>query len=977
MGGVRPCFLAEDRKLRHICITSVAVMLRRVVLWLALVAAMAAVSVRVGAPQSPVYLFGRAAVTRLPSTPLMLAKKKKKKAPADAALKALDAWESSVPAPPGAAEEDNGMSSVVAMPVKKKKNKKGAMSAEAASALQALEAFESGAVAGMVPGMFPVAPEPIKKKNKKAQREALPEGALSMPLSGMAAPLPPAVTEAPLPRTQLTMAQKVAAIGSELSIGESLPIKAAIEATNEVMGLEAQGTMADQVAALADQLGLSFGAAETQPAAPPQAAPPQAPPPAAPIAKVVEEEAAEVVPAETAAAEEASEAAVAEESEPTIKLSKKKQGKKKDPESAEAAAEKAAAGTDASGRRGMGVRVQKFDEAPVGFAYLKLEKGELRFRNQDVLVDASWDVQTGQRVGLVGNNGAGKTTQLRILAGEIDLDGGNLIKSTKDLKVSFLRQEFREELREGRTLKAEMLSVFSEVHELQDAYNVAEAALAAAGEDATSMQSALDEMAELQAALDAADASSIEKRADRMIGAMGFASSDAELPVSAFSGGWKMRIGLGKALLQEPQVLLLDEPTNHMDLESVEWLERYLAEQTEQLALVIVSHDREFLDRVCTKVVETEYGTTYSYNGNYRDYLRQRDERLAKAMKVWDAQQKVIKELKGEIRKLEKLDSATASRNQKERQLKEMLEGGSEYIRKPYMAKAKFRFRFPPAPRCSLEVLELKEVTHGYGKSTLFKDIDLCIERGDRIAILGPNGAGKSTLLRLMMGSEEPRGGRSEIVAKNAVVQYFEQDQANVLPLESTVVQCLEDAASHTDLRYEQLRALLGKFMFKDEKVDDKLSTLSGGEKARVALCRMMITPANVLFLDEPTNHLDIAAKEVLEGAIQNFEGTVIIVSHDRFFISQTANTILALEDQELVVYDGDYKSYLEQNSDVAEKVENHYVDGLATIESAPRIELKPMENEIKTKKKKNFGGKGGPSGDKTKGIKNAKRIKL
>jgi len=779
------------------------------------------------------------------------------------------------------------------------------------------------------------------------------------------------------------MAQKVAAIAVELGLDEALPLKAKVDAANEAMGLQAEGIMADQVAALAEQLNLNFGLGEAvaEMAEKAEAAAPElAGEAAAKVSVVKEVEAAaavavvEVAEATTDAAETTFEAA-----EPAVRLSKKKQGKEKAPESAEAAAEKAAEGTDASGRRGMGVRVKKFDEAPVGFAYIQLAKGRLRFRNQDVLVDASWDAQTGQRVGLVGDNGSGKTTQLRVLAGELELDGGEIVKNSSDIKVAFLRQEFREELRDGRTLKAEMLSVFSEVNALEEDYAKAEAALSAAGTDADAMQAALEQMADLQTKLDVADAGSTERRVDRMIGSMGFTPADAELPVSAFSGGWKMRIGLGKALLQEPQVLLLDEPTNHMDLESVEWLERYLAEQTEKLALVIVSHDREFLDRVCTKVVETEYGVTYSYNGNYRVYLKQREERHAQEKKLWDAQQKEIKALKAQIRTLLKDQSSSASRNQKERQLKELLEGGSEHIRKPYTQGAKFRFRFPPAPRCSPEVLELAEVSHGYGKSTLFKDIDLVIDRGDRLAILGPNGAGKSTLLRLMMGTEAPRSGRAEIIASNAVVQYFEQDQANVLPLDSSVIKCLQDAASNTEMTYEQLRALVGKFMFKDQKVDDKISTLSGGEKARVALCRMMITPANVLFLDEPTNHLDITAKEVLEEAIQNFEGTVVIVSHDRFFISQTASTILALEDQELVVYDGDYKSYLEQNSDIAQKVESHYMEsdyikGRATIQSAPKIELKPMDEEKQTKKKKSFGGKG-PSGNLTKGIKNAKRM--
>jgi len=746
------------------------------------------------------------------------------------------------------------------------------------------------------------------------------------------------------------------------------------------MGISGAGPLLVQADELVNQLGLSLGATAAAAAAAPPPAVPSTPPPPPPL--VAEEPAPAAAEEEAAdAAEEAVEAAAVEEAadepaEPAVRLSKKKQGKAKpaaDDEAAAAAA--AAAGTDTSGRRGMGSRIERFEGAEPGFAYLKMSGGQLRFRNQDVLTDASWDVQTGQRVGLVGNNGAGKTTQLRVLAGELELDSGEIVKSSADIKVAFLRQEFREELRDDRSLRDEMLSVFSEVLSLRARYDEAEAALAAAGEDADAMQGALDTMAELQAQLDASDAGAIEKRAERMMSAMGFSPSDAELPVTAFSGGWKMRIGLGKALLQEPQVLLLDEPTNHMDLDSVEWLEGYLREQTSKLALVLVSHDREFLDRVCTKMVETEYGVTHSYPGNYRSFLKLKSERVRLATAAWEAQQKEIKALKADISRLRNNEAAAATVRAKERALAELQPGGEKHMPKPFTARARFGFRFPPAPRCSKELIELEGVEHGYGGSTLFSDVDLCIERGDRIAIIGPNGAGKSTLLRLILGTETPRRGRAEVVAPNAVTRYFEQDQANALPLDKTVLQTVQDASASTDHTYEELRALLGKFMFKGEKVKDKLSLLSGGEKARVALCRMLLEPSNLLLLDEPTNHLDIAAKEVLEEALQQFEGTVLMVSHDRFFISQTANTILAIEDGELVVYDGDYKSYLEQQGGVAEQVEGRYVPGGPKIQSAPQIELQPESGEQEKKKKKNFGGKGGPSGNKNKGIKNAKRM--
>jgi len=851
-----------------------------------------------------------------------------------------------------------------------KKKQKGKGPKEASAALAALDAWEAnagppGGGDEVDDGMAPV----VAKKGKK------PEKAVAAPAAATTAAAPVA-----------TLAEKVARIKQELGLDESLPLPAALKAANEAMGLEPEGVIAEQVSSLLLQLNIVM---EPAAAAPP---PPDAPPAAVPepkaaasekvvaeAAEVVQEEVQEQAPvvevpeepvAQVAEVQEVAEAQEVQE----VKLSKKKQGKAKK-EGASEEGDAKAAGRDTSGRRAAStVRVETFEGAAPGFAYVKMDGGKLRFRNQQVLRGVTWDVQTGQRVGLVGSNGAGKTTQLRVLAGELQLEEGEVVKSTSDLRTSFLRQEFREEMDQDASLREELTKAFSDVLQLQQRYTEAEESLASAGDDVEAMQAALDSMAELQTQLDNSDATAMERRVDKVMAAMGFAPTDAELPVSSFSGGWKMRIGLAKTLLQEPQVLLLDEPTNHMDLESVEWLENYLREQTEKLALVIVSHDREFLDRVCTKIVETNQGVAHSYNGNYRAFLTQKGEREALQMERYERQQKQIRALKNEISTLGApgMEGQAVTQRQKERQLKELDQGGADHVARPFVDKKKFSFRFPPAPRSGREVIAIDGVTHGYGATTLFRNVDLLIERGDRIAILGPNGAGKTTLLKLIMGIETPREGTAGVVGTNAEVHFFEQDQANVLPLDNTVLQTMESAARKTDLVYEQIRALLGKFMFKAEKVDDKLSTLSGGEKARVALCRMMMTPSNVLVLDEPTNHLDIGAKEVLEEAIQNFEGTVLMVSHDRYFVSQTANTILAVEGDQVVVYDGDYQAYMNEHEDTKEKVEGRYITGGQKIRSAPVIEFAPAEE--KQKKKKSFGGKGGPSGNKNKGVKNAKR---
>ena len=519
----------------------------------------------------------------------------------------------------------------------------------------------------------------------------------------------------------------------------------------------------------------------------------------------------------------------------------------------------------------------------------------------------------------------------------------------------------------------EVKSVYVEEAALEAELKAAEAAINGADAiepDDPAFNDALERYNDRLSACEAKGVFKLDPKVDRIIKEMEFSEGEAAAPVSSFSGGWKMRIGLAKMLLQEPDVLLLDEPTNHMDIASVEWLEAFLRAQS--MPMVIVSHDREFLDRVCTKIVETTQGVANSYNGNYRSFLDQKAELEALQMERYERQQKDIRALKNEISKLGAIEGQAVTARQKERQLKEIAEGGPDHVSRPFVDKKKFNFRFPPAPRSGKEVIAIDGVTHGYGATTLFRDVDLLIERGDRIAILGPNGAGKTTLLKLIMGFETPREGTAGVVGTNAEVHFFEQDQANALPMDNTVLQTMEDAGRKTDIVYEQIRALLGKFMFKAEKVDDKLSTLSGGEKARVALCRMMMTPSNVLVLDEPTNHLDIGAKEVLEEAIQNFEGTVLMVSHDRYFVSQTANTILAVEGDQVVVYDGDYKAYMEEHEDTKDKVEGRYITGLQKIRAAPVIEFKPAEE--KQKKKKSFGGKGGPSGNKNKGVKNAKR---
>jgi ATP-binding cassette, subfamily F, member 3 len=337
---------------------------------------------------------------------------------------------------------------------------------------------------------------------------------------------------------------------------------------------------------------------------------------------------------------------------------------------------------------------------------------------------------------------------------------------------------------------------------------------------------------------------------------------------------------------------------------------------------------------------------------------------------AYKAQEKKIKEERSWINKF-KLKQPQAVK-QREAQLEKLMQS-EDYVKKPPFVGKPFRFRFPDAPRLSPEVADIKGLSHSYadGANRLFEDADLFIEKYDRIAILGPNGSGKSTLLRLLTGKEKPDSGSAEIVGQNIVMKYFEQNQADALDLDKTVIETVQSASNGQS--YNELRALLGQFLFKGDDVEKKVYNLSGGEKARLSLCCMMLEPANLLILDEPTNHLDIPAKEMLEEALQHFDGSVVVVSHDRYFISRVATTIVAVEDKKLVKYQGDYKFYMDKSKFLKEKLEDRAVKGVDRIGSAPVIDLEAMKAESK---KKSFGGSKTAHmvSRKDKGIKNAKR---
>lgn len=537
---------------------------------------------------------------------------------------------------------------------------------------------------------------------------------------------------------------------------------------------------------------------------------------------------------------------------------------------------------------------------------LRLEHINKIYPTGEVLKDVTWEVKSGDRIGLVGVNGAGKSTQLKIIMGEVEPTTGEVIRPAS-LHIAYLTQEF--EVEPTRTVRDEFWTVFEEanrVHwELQD---IPQQMDTASEEELERLIKRLDRQ---QRQFEALDGYGLEAQIEKILPEMGFKPEDGDRLVSSFSGGWQMRMSLGKILLQKPDVLLLDEPTNHLDLETIEWLEVYL--KGLKTPMVIVSHDREFLDRLCTQIVETERGISTTYLGNYSAYLQQKEESQTAQLSAYERQQKELEKQQIFIERFR----ASATRSTQAKSREKLLEK-AEKIDAPIANLRTLKFHFPPAPRSGREVALIDDLAYTYGDDILFLGANLEIERGDRIAFLGPNGSGKSTLLRLIMGFIQAEEGIARIGKHNVIPNYFEQNQAEALNLEKTVMETIHDEVP--DWKNEEVRTLLGQFLFSGDTVFKPVEALSGGEKARLALAKMLLRPANFLLLDEPTNHLDIPAKEMLEEALQQYEGTVIIVSHDRYFISKVANKIVEIREGELIEYRGDYHYYLSKLEEEKEK---------------------------------------------------------
>ncbi len=559
---------------------------------------------------------------------------------------------------------------------------------------------------------------------------------------------------------------------------------------------------------------------------------------------------------------------------------------------------------------------------------LRLEHISKVYPTGEVLKDINWEVKAGERVGLVGVNGAGKSTQLKIITGETEPSAGEIIRPAS-LRIAYLNQEF--EVEPTRTVREEFWTVFHEANRIQQSISDVTRKMEIA--DTDELDKLINKLDKFQRQFEGLDGYGLDARIEKILPEMGFSNEDGDRLVSSFSGGWQMRMGLGKILLQSPDILLLDEPTNHLDLETIQWLENYL--KSLKTPMVIISHDREFLDRLCTKIVETERGVSATYLGNYSSYLQQKEEANNAQLSAYERQQKDMAKQQEFVDRFRASATRSTQAKSREKQLDKI-----ELIEAPTGSMRSLQFHFSPAPRSGREVVSIENLSHTYNDNILFLGANLFIERGDRIAILGHNGAGKSTLLRLITGSEKHDDGNIELGKHNVIPSYFEQNQAEALEMTKTVMETIHDEVP--DWKNEEVRTLLGRFLFTGDMVFKQVQALSGGEKARLALAKMLLRPANLLILDEPTNHLDIPAKEMLENALKEYDGTVIVVSHDRYFISQVANKIVEIRNGDFAIYDGDYHYYVD-------KVDREQAKEKQRIE----VEKKAAkENERKQKKK-------------------------
>ena len=521
------------------------------------------------------------------------------------------------------------------------------------------------------------------------------------------------------------------------------------------------------------------------------------------------------------------------------------------------------------------------------------------FPEETVLRDATFLLDTHEKVALVGPNGAGKTTLFRMIAGELAPDEGSVYLD-KNASIGFLRQH--DDLRSELNVWNEVLSVRERAFELERESRALEAEMASAsGEELPALLIRHDQIME---AFRKENGYAIESELKGVLKGLGFTEAEYDMPVSRLSGGEKTRVELAKLLLLSPDLLLLDEPTNHLDLRTTTWLEQYLSAYPG--AVLVISHDRYFLDRLVDKVIDLDRGVTHVYKGNYTEFTVKKQALFNDQMKAWVNQQRMLRHEKEVILRFR---SYNRERFFKKAQSREKLLSHIEILEKPKQDDNEMVLRLRPNKESGNDVLLAEGVSKAFGERTLFSDLDLHIRKGEHVTLIGDNGTGKTTFLKLLTGALSPDRGRIKL-GVNVCIGYFDQEHESLSP-GKTAFSEIHDA--HPMFTETKVRSLLGAFLFSGDDVFKEVRELSGGEKSRLALLKLMLSDANFLLLDEPTNHLDMTSREVLEDAVSSYEGTVLSVTHDRYYMNLVSSRIIELYKGKLITYDGDYDYYLEK----------------------------------------------------------------
>ena len=557
-----------------------------------------------------------------------------------------------------------------------------------------------------------------------------------------------------------------------------------------------------------------------------------------------------------------------------------------------------------------------------------LQNVTFEFGARAIITDATWHIQPGERIGLIGYNGTGKSTILKLLVGQYTPSKGTVEKG-KDTTIGYLHQDLLS-FDTSETITEVALGAFERVRALEKEVEKLGIELEANPEDNDLLIKYTDALHEI----DVLDGYNINHKAEEVLHGLGFTTTDLSRPYKEFSGGWRMRVLLAKMILQAPDVLLLDEPTNHLDLPSIEWLEKYLIHY--KGSVVIVSHDKFFLNKMVNKIVEVYQQQLNFYTGDYEYYEVEKVQRIEIQQRAFENQQDYIRQQERFIERFKAKASKAAQAQSIQKRLDKL-----EVIEDVQLERPNIKINFAVDKTPGKVLVDLKGITKQYPTLTILENAFAEIERGDKIALIGANGKGKSTLLRIVAGMESFEGER--VWGHNVDESFYAQHQLESLNLNNTILQEVQECGTKkTDL---ELRALLGCFLFGGDDVDKRIKILSGGEKARVALTKTIISKANFLMLDEPTNHLDMATVELLAEALTKYDGSIILVSHDRYFISKTANKIWEIEDEKIIEFKGDYNEWVEWKERMAKQKQNQPESAKQKpepVKAAAPVEVKP-----------------------------------